>query len=49
MYRIGLVKRIGEERVKALEEYAIKHRNWKWDRIEVERIIEAYARSKKRK
>lgn len=47
MYRIGLVQRIGEDRVKQLEDKAIFHKAWKWDRTEVEGIIEKYARLSK--
>lgn len=42
MYRIGLVRRYGEEAVKELEDYAIKNRLKKWTREELNEIIERY-------
>lgn len=41
-YRIGLVKRIGEERVKWLEENKDRLRNYKYTRQELIDIAEAY-------
>jgi Bacteriophage Lambda NinG protein len=42
MYRIGLVKRIGEERVEELERIAVEKRVYKWTREELETIIKKY-------
>jgi len=41
-YRQGLVKRYGEERVIKMEQNADLRKAWKWDRIELEMIIEKY-------
>lgn len=43
MYRIGLVKRIGEQAVKELETEAITNRVYKWSREELEEIIKKYS------
>lgn len=42
MYRIGLVNRIGVERVSKLEAKALKYRIWKWSPTELENIIKKY-------
>ena len=42
MYRIGLVERIGEEAVKELEKMAVTDRVKKWQRFELEEIINRY-------
>ena len=42
MYRIGLVERIGEEAVKELEKLAVTDRVKKWQRFELEEIINRY-------
>lgn len=42
MYRIGLVKKIGEDKVKELEELAIGNRVYKWSREELNEIILKY-------
>ena len=49
MYRIGLVNRIGEKRVKALEEKAISERVYKWSREELNEIIVKYGGNKHRR
>ena len=49
MYRIGLVNRIGEKRVKALEEKAISERVYKWTREELNEIIVKYGGNKHRR
>lgn len=41
-YRQGLVKRYGTYAVDKLENRADIHKAWKWDRIELEQIIETY-------
>jgi len=43
MYRIGLVKRIGEKAVLELERDAMENRLKKWDREELEEIIKKYS------
>jgi hypothetical protein len=43
MYRIGLVKRIGEKAVLELEREAMENRLKKWDRQELEEIIKKYS------
>ncbi len=42
MYRIGLVARIGEDKVKQLEQLAHDNRIKKWTREELNEIIEKY-------
>jgi hypothetical protein len=42
MYRIGLVERIGEKAVKELEQEAVHNRIKKWQRTELNEIIERY-------
>lgn len=42
MYRIGLVARIGEDKVKQLEQLALDNRIKKWTREELNEIIEKY-------
>lgn len=42
MYRIGLVERIGEKAVKELEFEAVNNRVKKWQRTELNEIIEKY-------
>jgi len=42
MYRIGLVERIGEKAVKELEFEAVNNRVKKWQRSELEELIEKY-------
>ena len=42
LYRVGLVNKIGESAVKELETIAIGHRIKKWDREELENIINKY-------
>lgn len=42
MYRIGLVKKYGEQAVKELEEEAVKTQYKKWQRWELDEIIEKY-------
>ena len=41
-YRQGLVKRYGAAKVEQLELNADLHKAWKWDRTELENIIEKY-------
>lgn len=41
-YRKGLIKRIGEEKVKMLEMSSDLHRVKKWHRIELEALIQYY-------
>lgn len=42
MYRIGLVRKYGEDAVRELEERAISDRLKKWTRTELEEIINKY-------
>jgi hypothetical protein len=42
MYRIGLVKKIGEDAVKNLERQAVNDRVKKWTRAELYEIINQY-------
>ena len=44
MYRIGLVHRIGENKVKELEQLALDDRVKKWSREELNEIIRRYER-----
>lgn len=41
-YRQGLVKRYGAAKVEQLELNADLHKAWKWDRIELEKLIKKY-------
>jgi hypothetical protein len=41
-YRQGLVKKHGSSKVEELELKADLHKKWKWDRMELENIIEKY-------
>jgi 5-methylcytosine-specific restriction endonuclease McrA len=42
LYRVGLVQKIGEKAVKELEDIAINNRIKKWQRAELEELIEKY-------
>jgi hypothetical protein len=42
MYRIGLVERIGEKAVKELEFEAVNNRVKKWQRNELNELIDRY-------
>ena len=42
MYRIGLVKKYGEQAVKELEEEAVRTQYKKWTRTELDLIIQKY-------
>ena len=42
MYRIGLVKKYGEQAVKELEEEAVRTQYKKWTRTELEELITTY-------
>ncbi len=48
MYRIGLVKKYGEQAVKELEEEAVRTQYKKWTRSELEEICLTYAEIKAR-
>lgn len=41
-YRQGLVKRYGSKAVEMLEQRADLRKAWKWDRMQLEKIIEKY-------
>ena len=42
MYRVGLVKKIGEKAVAELESMYVNNRIKKWDRAELEDLINKY-------
>lgn len=44
MYRVGLLKRIGEERLLRLEAKALRERQKKWTRTELIDIIQTYSK-----